>query len=252
MSNYKPYFKYLWELNKKMLVIFAIIFVINTITTVWGILESASYHDTLMFSSQSSAMGIVICVVLGLFYSLMLFAHSMSIKADRVGFIKAALCWGVVMSLGLGVLGFMLDMGCKAFIETYTGKSVDIFSQINWINDGEYGFVNTLISRIFNNLTLFSTGFMIGAIWYRLKVKYSILIFVILPIVLVTYAANYGFRNPEKIEKFGLKILNTMEFFMVNQHISNSFKAIGIIIFTLAGVNLLIKAPIKEYANDLI
>lgn len=253
MSNYKPYFKYIGTFNKKMLIILPAILCVNTVTAVWGIISMAKhYNESLIFTSQSIPMSIVISVLAGLFYSLMLFSNSMSIKADRVGFIKAALYWGVILGIVLGVGSFIIDIGCKAFIESYTGRSVEIYSQINWINNGAYEFGTNLMSRMFNNLILFSTGFMLGAIWYRLKVKYSILIFIVLPIVSVTYAVNYGFRNYEKVEQFGNNILGIFEYLVANQHISNSLKIIGIFIFTLVGIRLLVKAPIKEYANDLI
>ena len=253
MSNCKPYFKHIWELNKKILIVLPFILCINTASSVWGTLKMAeNYNESIIYASQSIAFSIVIVILAGLFYSLKLFSHSMSIRADRVGFIKASLIWGIILGIGLGVFGLIIDMGCKMFIEVYTGRTVEIYSQINWVNNGAYEFGTSLISRIFNNLILFSTGFMLGAIWYRLKVKYSVLIFVVVPIASVSYLANYGFRNPTKVEEFGNKILNIFEYLMVNQHISNSLKVVGIIIFTIVGVRLLIKAPIKEYANDLI
>ncbi|MGL5347951.1 MAG: hypothetical protein ACRDA3_11420 [Peptostreptococcaceae bacterium] len=253
MSNCKPYFKHIWELNKKILIVLPFVLCINIASSVWGTLKMAeNYNESIIFSSQSIPFSILIITLAGLFYSLKLFSHSMSIRADRLGFIKASLIWGIILGIGLGVFGLIIDSGCKMFIEVYTGRSVQIYSQINWINNGAYEFGTSLISRIFNNLILFSTGFMLGAIWYRLKVKYSVLIFVVLPIASISYLANYGFRNPAKVEEVGTKILSVFEYLMVNQHISNSLKVVGVIIFTIVGARLLIKAPIKEYANDLI
>lgn len=93
---------------------------------------------------------------------------------------------------------------------------------------------------------------MMGAILYRLKIIYSVLIFAIIPIGAIAYAANYGFRNPDKTEAFGLEVINTLAFLMENQDVAIIIKFIGIVIFSIVGVRLLTKAPIKEYAHDLV
>lgn len=253
MGNYKPYFKYLNDVNKKVLFIFSIIICVNTITSISGLIESGfSHNGSLVYTSQASATSGIIIFLAGMFYSLQLFSQAMSIRADRVGYIKATILWGIILSIGLAIFGYTLDSISKIIAETITGNNVEIYSQTMWIDIDRFRSSMNIFSRVFSNLAIFSISFMLGAIWYRLKIKYSILIFVILPICIGTYMVNYGFRNPENMSLIGLKIFDTLGFIIQNQMISISVKSIIILICTLMGIKLLIKAPIKDYANDLI
>lgn len=253
MGNYKPYLKYLNDMNKKVLFIFSIIICVNTATSIIGLIESGfSHNGSLVYTSQASSTTGIIIFLAGVFYSLQLFSQAMSIRADRIGYIKAAILCGVIGSIGLSIFGYTLDIISKIIAETITGNNVEIYSQAMWIDIDRFRSSMDILSRIFSNLTIFSIGFMLGAIWYRLKIKYSVLIFVILPICIGTYMINYGFKNPESMSLIGLRIFDTLGFIVRNQILSIGTKFIIILTGTIVGIRLLIKAPIKDYANDLI
>lgn len=63
---------------------------------------------------------------------------------------------------------------------------------------------------------LFSLGYMLGSIGYRLKKRTNILVFVVIPVILIGFLANSALRMDEFIMNMGV----------------------------------VIKAPTKEYAND--
>lgn len=253
MSNYKPYFRYLRDMNMKMMLIFVVILCINTFTFIVGTVQSADFqNDVINFSSQCSVVGGMICIGIGFFYSLSLFASTMCIKADRIGCLKAMFLWGVILSVGLGLFSYGFDMLCKVILEVLTKMPVKIYSDILWIDMEILEVLTRIFNRMIGNMALFSLGFVVGAIWYRLKVRTSILIFVILPVIFTAYGVNFGIKNPDKMNLIFVKIRNILAILFENPVLFNSIKFFGIVVFSVAGIMLLIKGPIKEYANDLL
>lgn len=253
MSNYKPYFRYLKDMNMKMVAIFVTILFINTALSIFGTVQSAHIQDgAINFASQCSVVGGMVCIGVGFFYSFSLFTSTMSIKADRVGYLKASLLWGLALAVGLALFSSVFDVLCKVILEGWTGMSVKVYSEMRWIQMGRLQAATDIISRITSNMALFSLAFSVGAIWYRLKIKTSVILFLIIPVAFTTYGVNFGMRNPERIEQILDAITGPILFVITNPGIFTGVKIVAIIAFTLIGVRLLIKAPIKDYANDLI
>lgn len=253
MSNYKPYFKYLKDMNMKMVAIFLTMLCVNTALSIFGTAQSAPYQEGMInFASQCSIVTGMLCLGAGFFYSFSLFASTMSIKADRVGYLKATLLWGIILAVGLGIFSSLFDLLCKVILEAWTGMPVKIYSEMLWIQMGRLQLATNIISRITGNMAIFSLAFSVGAIWYRLKVKTSVLLFVIIPVAFTAYGVNFGMRNPEKMEQILDSIVGPILFVITNQGIYIGFKVVAIIAFSVLGIRLLVKAPIKDYANDLI
>ena len=253
MSNYKPYFRYIKDMNMKIILIFAFIMCINASLSIVGTVKSSEYQNgTINFISQCSISAGIICLLVGLLYSLSIFASCMNIKADRVGYLKAVFLWGMILSVGFALFSFVFDTLCKVILEAWTDMPVNIYSQMKWIDMRRIQMDRDIISRIIWNMAIFSLGFLVGAIWYRLKIRTSIVLFVITPIAFVGYITNFGIRNHGKIDILINNMCNTVEQLIENPVLINMIMSFGILAFSVGGIILLIKAPIKEYANDLL
>lgn len=253
MNNYKPYFRYLGESNIRLAGGFIIILLVNTLIGLFGTSYGVeSSREALVITSQSSLFSNLICLIIGGSYSLTFFSSAMSIRADRVGYIKAAFYWGMLFSIGFGIFSFAFDSIYKFLLELLSGVPVQMYLATFWIEFGDINSSTNILRGILTNITLFTLGFAVGAIWYRLKVKTSILIFAVIPIVIVGYGINYGLKNPDKMNEIGHVALDILSTLMMNNTISSFIKVISICLLSLIGIKLLIKAPIKDYANDLI
>lgn len=253
MDNYKPYFKYLKSLSLRVALIFLLIMVLNIFPSIQTSLQmDLMENGTIGYTSQHLASGWIFIFMIGVFYSVALFSQAMSIRADRVGYLKAAILWGVIMSIGMSIFGYSVDVIIKFILEAKTGHEVCIYSPMMWIDIDNLKASTNLVNRIFSNLMIFSIAFMIGSVWYRLKTKYNILLFGVVPFCSLISLTNYVMRNPEKMNELGLKVVNMMAYFMQNQGVAIVAKGIAITIYMLIAIKLLIKAPIKDYANDLI
>lgn len=252
MSNYKPYFRYIKDINLNMLFVFIVIIFVNTFTSVISITKTVYVDGVIDFLSQCTLIGSIACLALGVIYSLSLFNSIMSIKADRVGYLKAVFLWGTILAVGFALFGFGFDMLCKLILESWTKLPVKIYSNLPWIDMGSIQVATGTISRIINNMMMFSIGFGVGAIWYRLKVRTSILLFGVLPIASIVYIFNLGMRNPEKMNIFITNIGNMIANLTGNPLLFTGLKCLLVVVFSISGIMLLIKAPIKDYANDLL
>lgn len=253
MSNYKPYFRYIKDMNIKIILVFAFIICINTALPIIGVVQSKEYqNDVINFVSQCSVSGGIVCLLAGFLYSLAVFASSMNIRADRVGYLKAVLLWGIILSVGFALFSFVFDILCKLILEAWTGMPTNVYSQMKWIDMRNLQLNTDIISRIIGNMTIFSLGFLVGAMWYRLKIRTSIVLFVIIPIAFVGYMVNFGVRNPEKMNMLINNICNIAEQLIKNTVLINTIMSFSIVAFSICGIMLLIKAPIKDYANDLL
>lgn len=63
MSNYKPYFRHIKDMNMKLVGMFVLMLCINTTISMIGTVQSAEYqNDIITFSSQCSIVGGGICL----------------------------------------------------------------------------------------------------------------------------------------------------------------------------------------------
>lgn len=250
MSNYRPYFKFIRDFNIRMFLIILTIISVNISISVWA--SIGSDKPVIIYSSQLISMGILLCFLSGFFYSLTLFSNAMSIKADRVGYLKASLLWGIILSVGIAVFCIVVDAGFKAFIGSITDKLVQTNALIPSISIKSSKFILGLANVTLTNLFVFSLGFMIGAIWYRFKIIYNVIFFAGIPSALGAYIANSSTKSPVLLEVWGNRVLYNIGKFIDNKLLMVMTILTFIFLFILIGVRLLIKAPIKDYAHDLI
>lgn len=215
----------------------------------------------LVFFSQSSIIGLIFSVIYGVLFSYTYFNGAMSIRSDRKAYIKASIKWIVIISISLGLSGIIIDLISKEILGLIFSVDVSMKTQIPWFFGGELQqgldnlSISDIVSIIFANISSMlafgGIGLLCGSLVYRLKKKYSILLFIGVPVLIVMYFVNLAVTNPQKGEVILMKMLEVSLFIYTNFYVSFVLNALIAIISTLIFIKLLIKAPVKEYAFDL-
>ena len=227
-----PYFNFIKRDSLQMILILSIIILINqgltAVSNIYMALEPG-FDRTINMYSQATAFSSMFCFIAGIMFILRNFSGAISIKGDRKNLLKAFAVWAIIMSSFMVVFSTTLEVGLKILTEVITHKEV------------------TLIG-----LMLFSLGYMLGAIGYRLKKRTNILVFVVIPVVLIGFLVNSALRIDEFIIIMLVAICNIIVYLVENPGLIILISLICIGVFSLIGTKLLIKAPTKEYSNDLL
>lgn len=263
--NKNPYFNFLKKDFRQITLIFIVIIVVNIGTTaISNIYSSLQSYDNepIRFFSQAASMGVMICFICGIMITLKNFSGAIGIKGDRVGYIKAFVIWSLIISLVLALFGTVIELGYKILIEFITNKEVLLISNsirgytsdvgFNIINTNFIWFLKSIFNRFMTNLTLMSIGYMLGAIGYRLKTIYNIVLFIITPATFIAFIVNMAIKNEDFIMEIGMKFIDTVVFICENPMVSILIKLVFMIFAFIVGTRFLIKAPTNEYAHDLI
>lgn len=260
-----PYFNFLKRDFRQILIVFITVVAVNvgitTASNIYMALEP-SFERQINLYSQASPMGAMMCFVMGIMFILKNFSGALSIRGDRVGFFKAFALWSVIMAIFMALFGTVFEIAMKTLIEVITHKEVILVSDIQWVelNNVEFmvskitplWFLKTIFNRAISNLMLISLGYMLGAIGYRLKKIYNVIIFVIIPIVLISYIGNGSMRGDQFIMNLGLMIINTVVYLCENPMLITVIQIACLGVFSFIGTKFLIKAPTNDYAHDLI
>lgn len=147
-------------------------------------------------------------------------------------------------------------------MELITKRKVYVISGISWISIDNLEFkvadvslmwfIKSIITRTLTNTLMISLGYMLGAISYRLKVRTNVILFIGVPILFAGYISAQAFKNQDVVLDWVMKFIGATLYVIQNPVILISLQIIGIIVFALIGTKFLIKAPIKDYAHDLI
>ena len=253
-----PYFNFIKRDSLQMILILSIIILINqgltAVSNIYMALEPG-FDRTINMYSQATAFSSMFC--------LRNFSGAISIKGDRKNLLKAFAVWAIIMSSFMVVFSTTLEVGLKILTEVITHKEVTLIGDIPMriqIADMEMKnpdiifmwFIKAIFSRFISGLMLFSLGYMLGAIGYRLKKRTNILVFVVIPVVLIGFLVNSALRIDEFIINMVVAICNIIVYLVENPVLIILISLICIGVFSLIGTKLLIKAPTKEYANDLL
>lgn len=255
-----PYFNFIKRDAIQMIIIYLVTIMVNqgitSISNIYMALEPGFDRQINMFS-QSNVFSMMFCFISGIMFILKNFSGAISIRGDRESFLKALSIWAIIMSLLIVVLSTTLEIALKTLVEVVTHKEVVFISNPEWIEMKSHDitfiwFIKAIFSRFVNGLMLFSLGYMLGAIGYRLRKTTNVIVFVVIPVVLIGYIVNSALRMDEFIMNLGVAIYNIIVFFIENPVLIILANIICIGIFSLFGTKLLINAPTKEYANDLL
>lgn len=263
--NKNPYFNFLKKDFRQITLIFMAIVLINIGTTaicnIYSGLKSYN-NEPIRFFSQAGSMGVMICFICGVMITLKNFSAAIAVRGDREGYIKAFVIWSLIISLVVAVFGTAIELGYKILIECITNKEVLLISDsirdytsdvgFNIINTNFIWFLKSIFNRFMTNLTLMYTGYMLGAIGYRLKPIYNIILFIITPVTFIAFIVNIAIKNEDFIMKIGMKFIDVVVFICENPMVSILIKLVFMIFAFIVGTRFLIKAPTNEYAHDLI
>lgn len=263
--NKNPYFNFLKKDFRQITSIFIVMIVVNIGTTaISNIYSSLQSYDNepIRFFSQAGSMGVMICFICGIMITLKNFSGAIGIKGDRVGYIKAFVMWSLIISLVVALFGTAIELGYKILIESITNKEVLLRSNsirgytsdvgFNIINTNFTWFLKSIFNRFMTNLTLMYTGYMLGAIGYRLKPIYNIILFIITPVTFIAFIVNMAIKNEDFIMEIGMKFIDAVVFICENPMVSILIKLVFMIFAFIVGTRFLIKASTNEYAHDLI
>lgn len=260
-----PYFNFIKRDAIQMILVLLFIAAVNqgltAISNIYMALEPGFDRQINMYS-QANVYSMTFCFISGIIFILKNFSGAISIRGDRKSFLKALTVWAIIMSLSMILFSITLEIGLKTLVEVITHKEVVFISDIPWVeiagmevknpNITFIWIIKTIFSRFINGLMLFSLGYMLGSIGYRMRKRTNILVFIVIPVVLIGYIINSALRMDEFIMDLGVAICNIIVYLAENPVLIILINVICIGIFSFVGSKLLMKAPTKEYANDII
>lgn len=263
MNN--PYYKFLKRDVKIALIAFISIVTVNVgmsvISNIISALDGSSI-EPIRFFSQASMLAYIMCMAYGINCTVKTFGGVISIRGDRLGFLKAIALWSITIAIFASLFSVFFEIGCKVLMELITKRKVYVISGISWISIDNLEFkvadvslmwfIKSIITRTLTNTLMISLGYMLGSISYRLKVRTNVILFIGVPILFAGYISAQAFKNQDVVLDWVMKFIGATLYVIQNPVILISLQIIGIIVFALIGTKFLIKAPIKDYAHDLI
>ncbi|MDB8792019.1 hypothetical protein PN398_14950 [Romboutsia sp. 1001216sp1] len=282
MKELKPYLK---MLNKNtyiyMFILLLLIIGIDGMNLI-GAIYTKNYtieDNFLIFRSETYYILGLMMFICSICISQKDFSIAISIKGDRKSYLKSMILYIICMCFVFTIIGVGVEFLESTILNGFTGYDAVIISRsIFWeisevlnkiqeeITGGSWAtsliyttrddtllYILDMIINIFINNFIFSAlGLFIGALVYRLKKVTILLLFAGMPVLSIIYLlieffkGKYGFVE-KYIETYWS---NLGHIIYACQNIL--VKALIATIFITGAILLLIKAPIKEYAHDLI
>ena len=184
-------------------------------------------------------LGIGFLLITGSLYSYYQYAGFLSIQAKRQTYLKGIIMVGTVGSIGFISLVYGLAQTATAFARVIMPSDA--------IRDSFPLSIEGMLNLWVIGLVSFSLGFFVGALFYRFKVfTATCLISAPLLVCVIIILSNYLFENDTSMYMMLLMML------IVKSLTGGIGQIISILLFWMMGYQLLIKAPIKQYAHDLV
>ena len=192
-------------------------------------------------------------LVLGIYLSYHQYSGLISIQAERSKYLKQIVGIGTVGSVLLEVIN-----GIGASLFTMLGRFLCPLAYI------QNGFLDTtpqeemglnfyeiissnLIEQIGIGFFIFAVGLLLGSLFYRLKISTAICMISILPILLALSVISEILFSTQASTLFMLVML-----MMIKPMTNLGGQLAYSVLFYAIAVGLLVKAPIKAYAHDLL
>lgn len=282
MKELKPYLK---MLNKNtyiyILILLLLIISIDGMNLI-GVIYAKNYtieENFLIFKSE-------IYYILGLMmfvYSVCIsqkdFSIAISIKGDRKSYLKSMILYILCLCFVSTIIGVGVEFLQKIILEGISGYEVSIYNRsifwevsevLNKIHENITGsklftklsfviqddtllsILDMIINTFINNFIFSALGLFIGALVYRLKKITTVFLFSGIPLLYVIYLlVEFSKDKYDFVEKYIWTYWSNLGHIIST--CQNIFiKVLIATIFIIGAILLLIKAPIKEYAHDLI
>ncbi|MEG0843690.1 MAG: hypothetical protein RRZ84_05810 [Romboutsia sp.] len=280
MDRLKPYYK---MLNKYMFsiafLVYAIIIFIDGTTFIMDIVAN-TYKvvdgNYIFFVKGTATLGFI-SIIYGVLMGYKDFNTAMNIRADRASYLKCAFLVIVVSNLIFTVFSVLMVPIWEFILSLITGNNCFIANEVSLYSLSSYLLeiskdnsgtdIFTTNSHLMNNsmyikniletflslLMVSSIGMCIGALIYRLKKLTSVILFIGIPVIgVITLVKEAAFNEEAFVEKFINGYLIDILNFLMNYNNLIILQIAIIATCTLGTILLLRKAPIREYANDLI
>lgn len=184
-------------------------------------------------------LGISFLVITGYLYSYYQYAGFLSIQAKRKIYLK-----GII---SVGTIGSILLLSLVYGITQFATHLVRMMIPMDIVKNSFPLSLEGLIHLWRMGLVAFVVGFFIGALFYRFK-RITAFCVISIPILtfMITLLSNYLFDNDAS------NYLMIIMMVLLKSLVGGSAQIIVILLFWIMAYRLLIKAPIKQYAHDLI
>lgn len=264
MNELKPYIKFFNKNTKLYIITFVVIGVLMNIlpVVVLKVFGEVSKDNLYTIVNPILTYLTILVFVYGVNMVNKDFSGALSIRADRKSCIKAIVMNLIIVSLITSIVGVFLIFLSKLFIEIITGYNIElsvllrkdmIWTSISALIEPSTSsitltYLNYFVQICINEICIGLIGAALGAFTYRVRKVSSIAILIGLPILTIIYMVNFAIKNTNKILIYLEKIIYSFQ----NPFILLGAK-VGIIALCIVFIILLLrKAPIKDYANDLL
>lgn len=277
MNKLMPYFK-LMKKNIILVIVIALSIVIvndgKEILT--GFNHSLFENGYLIFKSEIYSSTALLMFIFGVLLSYKQFNISMNIKADRNSYIKASIASIIGLSIVLSITTILFTIALKFIVENVSGKNALVLGDSAYITSTAIDFINNLpgmgnsaiiygindvsakgiimdiLGQFLTLLSLSSIGFLFGSLIYRLKKITSVIIFLIIPASIISLGVAFSLFNTDLFMNYISMNLTNILMLIININVRLILKILSIVISLTGATILLKKAPIKEYAHDLL
>ena len=253
--NKNPFYEFFKGYIPKLIMMIFILISVNNITPFISDMRSyfSNNREGLIFINSTSDICYMGVFLLTLIFTNNFLPQMLNIRGDRQSCIKAffkMMLIVVIIAVVSGVVvEFSLDYICKLYnvkAEFYTRTST-----VEWLGEGMDNIFIILVIRFINSMFVMSIAYMCGSMFYRLKMKYNILVFILIPGILFGVVCNILFNNRyigDKIETIAWSITC----FVGKPIVTIILEILLTALFITIGNKFLKNAPIAEYAHDLI
>lgn len=215
-----------------------------------GLFEGEDIANQFMvYRSQLKMMGIFFPMIFSLSLSVKEFSGAMSIRADRIAFLKASILFIIVFNFSILILVNLAEIVILNTCNTGNFVAGNESEMVQLII-GDKGIIGSFLGLFISQVSFSLIGFMLGAIFYRIDIKTSVILFIAVPIVVVLYLTRLSYINAPIINIIGENILWMVDYFLRNPVVFYLVElVIGAISMGLAYL-MLRNAPIKDYAHS--
>ncbi|MBY2477646.1 ABC transporter permease [Clostridioides difficile] len=264
MNELKPYIKFFNKNTKLYIITFIIVGIVMNILPVIALKAFGEVSKNNLYTNVNPILTYltILIFVYGVNMVNKDFSGALSIRADRKSCIKAIVTNLIVLSFIISIVGMVLIFLSKLFIEIITGYSIDLSTLLKkdaiWTSISALiepttssiplTYLNYFVQIVVNEIFIGLIGALLGAFTYRVRKATSVTMLIGIPVLVIIYMINFATKNIDKILIYLEKIIYLFQnpFILLGTKIG--IMAICVIFIVL----LLRKAPIKDYANDLL
>lgn len=263
MNELRPYMKFFNKNTKIYIILFLVMGAfLNVLPLIIVTFANLPKQDLSSFTTPLLNYISILIFVYGISIVNKDFSGALSIRADRKNCIKSIILTLIILAFVLSVISIVLIFLSKLSMELITGYNLDIVSLLKqdllWISiptiiesstaNMPLVYLNYFINLCISEICIGLIGALLGAFTYRVRKATSFTLLIGLPILILIYIVNFAIKHTQKMLTFLDKIITLF----ANPYILLGLKVGTIFVCITLIILLLRRAPIKDYANDLL